>query len=58
MKATEEVQNVEFSPEGEFVNISTSEGFRIISSDPEKKTSDNHLRGEFLFENKIRDFSL
>lgn len=47
MKATEEVQSVEFSPDGEFVDISTNEGFRIVSSDPEKRTSNDHLRGRF-----------
>ena len=47
MRPTEEVQNIQFSPDSNFIDISTTEGFRILSANPGKKTHSDHLRGKF-----------
>jgi len=34
MNGTDEIQNIQFSTDNKFINISTSEGFWAVSADP------------------------
>jgi hypothetical protein len=45
-KPQEEIQNISFSPDLAFINIGTSEGFRLHSSDPETPVHSDRLRGK------------
>jgi len=46
MNATEEIQNIQFSADSRYIDISTSEGFKILSSDPSVKLRNEETRGE------------
>ena len=47
-KPTEVIQFAAFSPDNNFIDIGTSEGFRIISTDPDNPVHSDWLRGNLL----------
>ena len=49
MNASEEINNFQFSADNKYIDISTTEGFRIKSSDPAYKLQNERTRGKSKF---------
>ena len=48
-KQAETIQNIAFSPDLAFIDVGTTEGFRIYSTNPDTPVQNDRLRGNFGF---------
>lgn len=58
MKTSEVVQSLEFSPQYNFINIGTTDGFRLIPIDARAEVNTDRLRGRNEHNNSCQYFCI